>query len=80
MKDLNLNFSFTRAPKVLGKLCFGPPLKGGKLFIGQFNWGGFLLKSNGGVQRYTFNWTETNQEKINILTLGLGSIAPIFFF
>jgi len=32
-----------------------------KLFIGQFNWGGFLLNSNGGVQRYTKNWTETNK-------------------
>ena len=24
----------------------------GTLFGGQFDWGGFLLKSNGGVQRY----------------------------
>ena len=30
------------------------PLSGqGTLLVGQFDWGGFLLKSNGGVQRHT---------------------------
>jgi len=45
MKYLNLIFGLTGVNPDFRYLLEN-------LFIWQFNWGGFLLKSNGGVQRY----------------------------
>ena len=36
---------------------------------GQFDWGGFLLKSNGGAQRYTQHGQQSCVERIGISVL-----------
>jgi len=62
MKDLNLIFGFTGInPDFRYPVTHCNAVVWENLFIWQFNWGGFLLKSNGGVQRYTKNWMETNR-------------------
>ena len=35
----------------------------GTVFGGQFNWGGFLLKRNGGVQRYPQCGWQSHEER-----------------
>jgi len=56
MKDLYLIFGLLEYSPIFGTQKYWE-----NLFIWQFNWGGFLLKSNGGVQRYAKNWMETNR-------------------
>ena len=48
-------------------------LKRGTVSVGQFTWGGCLLKSNGGVQRFACYgwkpwWTYISKSKLNCET------------